>query len=206
MIHPNTELRFVNPTIGYGVFATAPIAKGTIVYVKDQLEIEITPHKFNQLSKACKDIVEKYSYIDGRGVRIVSWDNAKYVNHRCECNCMSCGYGFELAIQDIAADEEITDEYGLFNIPYPIEVSCNCTQCRNILLPTDLDTYHETWDHRVMEALGHVPEVAQPLWGFMDKETRTDLMSFLSGQSEYRSILALKYHWPQTRQRAAKRR
>lgn len=204
MIHPNTELRFVNPTIGYGVFAMAPMPKGTIIYVKDQLEIEITPHKFSQLNAACKDVVEKYSYIDSRGVRIVSWDHAKYVNHRCECNTMSAGYGFELAIRDIAKDEEITDEYGLFNIPYPVELSCNCTHCRKTLLPTDLDTYCDIWDSWVMDALRHVPEVAQPLWGFMDKEVRTELMSFLSGHSEYRSLINLKYHWPQAKHQAVK--
>ena len=38
MIHPNTRLGFVNEEIGYGVFATALIPKGTIVYVKDDLE------------------------------------------------------------------------------------------------------------------------------------------------------------------------
>ncbi|MHC5084588.1 MAG: SET domain-containing protein, partial [Planctomycetota bacterium] len=34
MIHPDTELRKVNETIGYGVFATRHIPKGTILYVK----------------------------------------------------------------------------------------------------------------------------------------------------------------------------
>jgi hypothetical protein len=39
MIHPHTCIRYVNPQIGYGVFATAFIPKGTIVYVKDDLEL-----------------------------------------------------------------------------------------------------------------------------------------------------------------------
>jgi len=30
VIHPDTELRFVNPDIGYGVFATRFIPKGSI--------------------------------------------------------------------------------------------------------------------------------------------------------------------------------
>jgi hypothetical protein len=206
MIHPHTELRFVNQAIGYGVFATAPIQKGTIVYVKDQLEIEITQRQFDQMDQAYQDVVEKYSYIDQRGVRIVSWDHGKYVNHSCECNSMSTGYGFEVAIRDISPNEEITDEYGLFNIPYPIKLSCNCTRCRKVLLPTDIDTYFEIWDARVLEAIRHVPEVAQPLWGFIDKEARTELMSFLSGHSEYRSVINLKYLWPPAEKRAEKRR
>ena len=34
MMHPSIELKPVNPQIGYGVFATAFIPAGTIVYVK----------------------------------------------------------------------------------------------------------------------------------------------------------------------------
>ncbi|MDH4318580.1 MAG: SET domain-containing protein [Desulfobulbaceae bacterium] len=194
MIHPNTELRFVNTEIGYGVFATASIPKGTIVYVKDQLEIEVTRHKFAKLDKSHQDIVEKYSYIDERGVRIVSWDHAKYVNHKCECNSMSTGYGFEIAIRDIAANEEITDEYGFFNISTPLAVNCGCVNCRRQILPNDLDTYAHVWDGHVKGALDKVPEVSQPLWDIMDLETRTSLMSYLSGQSEYRSVSHLKYN------------
>ena len=41
MLHPDTELRVVSADIGFGVFATALIPKGTIVYIKDPLEIEI---------------------------------------------------------------------------------------------------------------------------------------------------------------------
>ncbi|MDH5436552.1 MAG: SET domain-containing protein [Gammaproteobacteria bacterium] len=205
MIHPDTELRFVSDEIGYGVFATKPIPKGTIVYIKDSLEIEITKHRFSRLDSSHKDIVEKYSYIDERGVRIVSWDHAKYINHKCDCNSMSTGYGFEIAIRDIAVDEEITDEYGLFNIPVAIEVNCGCVDCRKILMPTDIDTYANDWDSQVMEAINNAANVDQPLWDIMDMETRTDLMSYLSGQSDYRSVADLKYESSRQNLRQPKR-
>lgn len=47
MIHPKTELRYINDTVGYGVFATDRIPKGTIVYVKDSLEITVSPADLN---------------------------------------------------------------------------------------------------------------------------------------------------------------
>ncbi|MCW8910940.1 MAG: SET domain-containing protein [Gammaproteobacteria bacterium] len=193
MIHPKTELRFVNSKIGYGVFATEFIPKGTILYVKDRLEIEITKNRFNKMDQTHKDIVEKFSYMDERGVRIVSWDHAKYINHKCDCNSMSSGYGFEIAIRDIARDEEITDEYGLFNIPDAIEISCGCHNCRQMLLPTDVDQHHMAWDLLVREAIEKLNEVEQPLWNMMDSGTRTDVMGFLSGRSEYKSVIHLKY-------------
>ena len=116
MIHPNTELKLINEHIGYGVFATADIPEGTIVYVKDSLELIVSPTDYLMHSEAMKDVIEKYSYIDEKGNRIISWDFAKYVNHCCNCNTISTGYGFEMAIRDIQKGEQITDEYGIFNL------------------------------------------------------------------------------------------
>lgn len=197
MIHPNTELRFVNKEIGYGVFATKAIPKGSIVYIKDALEIEISPQQYQMLDQHHQDIVEKYSYIDESGCRIVSWDHAKYVNHNCDCNVMSTGYGFEIAIRNINADEEITDEYGLFNIPYPININCGCLQCRKTLKVDDIDNFYPSWDEKVASALQQLLSVEQPLLHLMDAETKSSLMNFLSGQGRYRSVYNLKYcHLP----------
>ena len=194
MIHPKTELRFVNVEIGYGVFATEFIPRGTILYVKDGLEIEITRTRFRKMDKTHQDIVEKFSYIDERGVRIISWDHAKYINHRCDCNSMSTGYGFEIAIRDIQQDEEITDEYGLFNIPVPIDINCGCNNCRQVLLPTDVDEYYMAWDQQVEPAIRQINNVHQPLWDVLDTASRTEVMHYLSGQSPYCSVRKLKYH------------
>jgi hypothetical protein len=43
MQHPDTELKFVNSQVGYGVFATAFIPLGTIVYARCELDIAILP-------------------------------------------------------------------------------------------------------------------------------------------------------------------
>jgi uncharacterized protein len=193
VIHPNTELQFISQAIGYGVFATTAIPKGTIVYVKDVLDIEISPSAFNRLADEYKEIVEKFSYRDQDGVRIVSWDHAKYVNHRCDCNTMSTGYGFEIALRDIKAGEEITDEYGLFNIPIPMEITCGCPDCRNVLKPTDIDIYGDAWDGRVAEALGSLNHIYQPLWKTLDAETKTRLRAYFSEKHPYPSVRCLKY-------------
>lgn len=193
MIHPDTELRFVNKNIGYGVFATAAMPAGTVVYVKDPLEIKLTQKQFAALTEPYRTVAEKYSYIDQHGVRIISWDHAKYVNHRCDCNTMSTGYGFEIAIRDIRPGEEITDEYGLFNIEREIALACRCPNCRHVLRPSDVDTYCAIWDALVIEALNQVPRVTQPLWDFMDPLTRQDVMDYLNGQKAYRSVRSLKW-------------
>ena len=202
MIHPNTELKFVSDEIGYGVFTTAPIKRGTIVYVKDSLEIELTPRQFNRLDEFHRSIADKYSYIDHRGVRIISWDHAKYVNHRCDCNTISTGYGFEIALRDIDAGEEITDEYGLFNIPFAMPVHCGCSDCRKKLMPTDIDHYHERWDGWVQEALQCLSQIEQPLWDLLDAETQEEVQAYLQGRRPYRSVATLKWEKPAGRRKS----
>ena len=182
MIHPHTEVRFVNPTIGYGVFATQDIPFGTIVYVKDRLEIELSQAAFNTLDENHKAIAEKYSYIDENGIRILSWDHAKYVNHRCDCNTISTGYGFEIAIRNIGKGEEMCDDYGLFNLEDTIPIACGCVHCRKALRPDDIENYHQAWDQKIMPALGKITDVHQPLMKYMDDNTRNRLRAYLCGE------------------------
>jgi hypothetical protein len=192
MIHPATELRLVSAHIGHGVFATRRIPRGTITYVKDELEIELTPRQFERLDEAHRQIVDKYSYIDPRGRRVVSWDHAKYVNHRCECNTMSTGYGFEIALRDIEPGEEITDEYGLFNLTEPMQVDCGCRQCRKVVRPGDVTRLAAGWDRKVMVALADLPGVDQPLWHLVDGRTQRAVNAYLAGRQAYRSVATLE--------------
>ena len=194
MIHPDTELKYIHEDIGYGVFATRPMPRGTIVYVRDPLEIVVAPAEFHAMDLPYRSIVEKYSYRDETGSHIVSWDHAKYVNHRCDCNTMSCGYGFEIALRDIQAGEEITDEYGLFNIPYEIDICCDCMACRRVLRPDDIDRYHQKWDAGLRQALSALRQVEQPLWSAMDELTRSAVNAWLDGHAPYRSVYSLKFH------------
>ncbi|MBD3393646.1 MAG: SET domain-containing protein-lysine N-methyltransferase [Chitinivibrionales bacterium] len=142
MIHPATEVGFVSDTIGYGVFATARIPKGTITYVEDIFDIRVSPQAFAALDTGYREILDKYSCIDVAGTRIMSWDHAKYMNHSCNCNTIDTAYCFEIAIRDIEPGEEITDEYGLFNISEEVDLACKCPSCRGKLRPSDIDIYH----------------------------------------------------------------
>lgn len=193
MMHPNTQVRFINGSIGCGVFATGFIPKGTIVYVKDALELEVSAAQYAQLTPVLQEAVEKYSYIDERGYRILSWDHAKYVNHCCNCNTMSTGYGFEIAIRDIYPDEEITDEYGMFNLEYEMPLSCAQPNCRGKVGKADLDAYFAHWDEQVQSALELCAAVAQPLYPLIEAGIRKDLERYLAHLSEYRSVRGLKY-------------
>lgn len=193
MIHPHTELRFINHQKGRGVFATKNIPKGTVTYVKDLLEVEIQPDDPRLLDPKYRDLIETYSYIDGDGTRVVSWDHAKYVNHCCQCNTMSTGYGFEIAIENIKAGEEITDEYGMFNPANTMILSCEKSPCRQIVNGSDMAKYYPKWDGQVKEALKSYLDVDQPLEELLQPEIRELLYHYLKTGESYRSVSELKY-------------
>lgn len=169
VIHFDTELRFVNPAIGYGVFATRFIPKGTITWVRDRLDQTFTPEAIERLPPVYHEIVMKYSFIDARGRFVLCWDHARYVNHCCEPTCLSAGYDFEIAIRDIAAGEELTDDYGSLNLDYGFECHCGSARCRREIRPEDLLTFAGEWDHTVAGPFALIPSVPQPLWPFLDE-------------------------------------
>ena len=113
MLHPHTELRFVSAEIGYGIFATAFIPKGTIMWVKDELDRIIPKEKISELSPANLENLLKYSYRTSAGDYFFCWDLTRYVNHSFNPNSMLTALGFEIAINDIHPGDEIID--GNFN-------------------------------------------------------------------------------------------
>lgn len=193
MIHPNTELRFINDHVGYGVFATEDISEGTITYIKDSLEIVISPTDYLLHSEVMKEVIEKYSYIDQDGNRVISWDFAKYVNHCCNCNTISTGYGFEIAIRDIKKGEQITDEYGIFNLTTEMKVSCGMGHCRKTIKPDDFENHYKEWDEKIQQSISKLFGVEQPLMPFIEDETRKELDQFFQNPEDYKSVYALKY-------------
>jgi hypothetical protein len=188
MIHPNTEVKLVSKEIGLGVFATTLIPKGSITYILDEMEL-IYPENHPLLRNSNYKIhINKYSYIDNKGNRILSWDYAKYMNHYCNFNSISTGYGFEIAIRDIEAGEQITDDYGTLNIENPMKCGCEKPNCRKTIYPDDLMKYSDEWDLLIIDALKEVNKVNQPLMKFMDNQLKEDLDIYLSTGRSYNSI------------------
>ena len=188
MIHPDTELRFANPRIGHGVFATRFVPKGTITWVRDRLDQAFTPVAVGQLPAVYHDIILKYSFIDARGHFVLCWDHARFVNHSCTPTCRSAGYDFELAVRDIQPGEELTDDYGSLNLEYDFDCSCGAIACRRRIRPDDLLRYGDMWDVMVADAFRLIPTVSQPLWLLVDEKSAVE--SALAGRSPIASVKA----------------
>ncbi|GAB4529971.1 MAG: hypothetical protein Kow0063_07530 [Anaerolineae bacterium] len=193
MIHPDTRLKWINPHIGYGVFATAFIPMGTMVYVEDPLDIVIGPDSPLLHDPAYRHLISKYACIDTQGNRVISWDIAKYVNHCCHYNCLSTGYGFEIAVRNIQAGEELTDDYGVFNLEDELKLTCRYEDCRKVVRATDFDTYAGEWDAVLRRALQEFQKVPQPLLKYLNAQTYDELMGYLTSGHGYKSIQALRY-------------
>ncbi len=186
MVHPHTELRFVNDNIGWGVFATHPLPRGTIVWALDTLDQKFNPEQVACLPPYAQATLEKYSYIDARGRHILCWDHGRYFNHSCAANCLSLGYDFELAIRDIAAGEELTDDYGTLNPLSPFPCLCDAPDCRRAVQPDDFTRLGDRWNTRAREAFFLIPTVAQPLWEVVAE--RTDIEAALADPNRLRPI------------------
>ena len=170
MIHPHTELRFINDQIGYGVVATRLIPCGTITWVRDAFDQSLSAAQVERMAPIYRDIAAKYCFVDARGNLVLCWDLARYVNHSCDPSCRSAGYDFELAVRDIHPGEELTDDYGSLNLEYDFICCCGSAMCREKIRPDDLLRYADVWDQIVLEPFRLIPTVAQPLWSVVKEK------------------------------------
>lgn len=172
MIHPHTELRHVSDAIGVGVFATRDIARGTIVWVMDELDQKLSIERVRELGPRYEALLERYAYQGPDGERILCWDLARFVNHSCEANAVSTGWDFDIAVRNIAAGEEITNDYGALNLERSFACHCEAARCRRVVRPADFERLADVWDGRVSAVYPELLSVVQPLWKWVPSKRR----------------------------------
>jgi hypothetical protein len=192
MIHPDTEVRFINNDKGYGLFAVQFIARGTITWCLDALDREIQPAELAAYDTLYQEILLKYSFRNKRGNYIFCWDNCRYTNHSFMANCCLTPYEFQIAIRDIEPGEEITDDYGYLNIIEPFETAAEGGD-RTIVYPDDLLRYAARWDKQLAAAFPGMMQVAQPLQKFLPEKTWQTIQAIHQGEIEPLSISTCYY-------------
>lgn len=180
MLLPHVELRYVDETIGYGTFATRFIPKGTITWVRDALDQVFSTAQFEAMNPTYRSVLERYSYIDGAGDRILCWDHARFVNHSCRATCLAPGFDFEIAVRDILAGEELTDDYGTLNTEI-FNCCCRTPNCRSVVRAEDIFVYGDAWDALLLEAFPAVAKVPQPLWELVKE--KDEVAEVLAGRA-----------------------
>lgn len=194
MIIPWVKIVWISDLKGYGLFATRPIPKGTVTFVQDGLDIVISSEQLSGVDPKLQDYVEKYSYEDFLGNRVISWDLGKYMNHDDDANTLSTGYGFEIAVRDIEEGEEVTDDYRIFSTHHDLTF-----QNRNLSLE-EISPWPEhlikDWDVRCLAALKTIGTIEQPLQSFIAAEIWDESTALTKDDSKYRSVsesLPLRY-------------
>jgi uncharacterized protein len=79
MIHPHTKLVEINPVVGHGVVATRRIPRGTLTWVMDPLDRAIPEAELRGLGAAFAPLIDRWTFADGRGARVLCWDHGRYV-------------------------------------------------------------------------------------------------------------------------------
>lgn len=193
MIHPDTELRFINDKIGYGVVALKRIPKGTITWALDKLDRTFTPQEVSAMDDLYQQVLDKYTYRNAQGNHILCWDNARFVNHSSRSNCITTAYEFEIAVRDIDAGEELTDDYGYLNLEAPFEVIPEPGSNRTVVYPDDLLRYYPEWDNALLQSFPHLLQVEQPLLPLLEKGLQEKVKDIASGRRKMDSILHCYY-------------
>ncbi len=112
----------MSPYEGIGLFAAAPIAKGTVTWRFmpgfDQL---FAAEQIVALPEPARGELMRYVYLHGGSDKYVfCLDNARFMNHTGTPNTRGVNppgepYGHDVATRDIAAGEELTCDYREFD-------------------------------------------------------------------------------------------
>lgn len=197
MIHPDTELRFISPQIGFGIVATKLIPKGTITWAFDSLDRIISPQALADMDPLQQVFLHKYCYRDHHGDYVLCGDHARFVNHSFRSSCISTAYNCELAVRDIEPGEELTDDYGYLNPSEPFDCLPEPGSTRTQVLPDDLLHFHAEWDAQLRDAFREFNRVPQPLLYLLDPVHRQQVVAVAAGEQPMESILACYYHAPE---------
>lgn len=111
-----------SPIHGLGLFAAAPIAEGTIVWRYNVLfDRTIWVGEAAEMPAVARSYLERYAY--RRGDRLVlCGDDGRFVNHADAPNCVEAFDGCSVAARDIAAGEEITEDYSAYDDDTPTKI------------------------------------------------------------------------------------
>jgi SET domain-containing protein len=113
-----------SPIHGLGVFAAEPIPAGARVWeFTPGWDVEHDAAAVARLPPHVRAFLDHFGYVDPRldGHLVLCFDNARFMNHS---NAPNVGPNYELeahgpdfALADIAAGDELTVDYGLFDTP-----------------------------------------------------------------------------------------
>lgn len=172
MMHPHTQCTPIDSVVGAGVIATLPIPRGSLVWVMDALDQSIPESEIAQLPACWGPLVDRWTFSDGRRHRVLPWDHGRYVNHSCAPNCGGTEFGFEIALRDIEAGEQLSNDYAtLFMGPSEaFDCQCGAPNCRSVIDHRQVPEAVAAVRRALTQALDLIESAPQPLWPLLDAQ------------------------------------
>lgn len=125
MLHPATSPG-ISDVDGVGIFATASLPRGTIVWRRCAHCVELSPDDL----RACPDAVSRWYEEFGigldQGAVLVPCGGAHLFNHSCASSSVCINEEFGCLSRDVVAGEEITCNYLDFSFEKPWSFTCCC--------------------------------------------------------------------------------
>jgi len=123
--NPNTLLIKKSGIHGSGCYTTAPIPEGAYI-----VQYTGTILSKDQADELYNERPDTYLFCIGEGDYVVDGDSvAAFINHCCDANCETDEFGehiWIIATRDIAAGEELTYDYNLYDGDDDDEAVCHC--------------------------------------------------------------------------------
>jgi hypothetical protein len=193
MMHPHTELRYIDDSIGVGIFATKRIPKGTITWALDDLDQVFREDEVAALDPVRRSVVRKYAFRNQEGLYILCWDHGRFINHSFHANCVATAYDIQLAARDIEPGEQLCDDYGVLNMDEPFDCFPEEGSARTRVMPDDLLHYYEEWDAQATDAFRRFRHVDQPLRHLIKREFVGKIEGIVSRDERIDSVIATYY-------------
>jgi SET domain-containing protein len=137
-ISPRARKGAPSSIAGRGLFAAAPISAGEVVAVKGGHIVDTAT--MNSLP----EMLQNSEIQIAEGLHLVALTDDEYepvmlfINHSCEPNVGFAGNVVLVAMRDVAAGEELTTDYALFDTPTStMECSCGTPSCRGVITGDD---------------------------------------------------------------------
>jgi uncharacterized protein len=182
MLHPHTQVRYKNDIIGYGVFATASIPCGTILWVRDVLDSVFSQAYFDSLPAHYHALIDHYTFRNRLGDYVLCWDATRMINHSCAPTSAGTEFDFEVALRDLQIGDEITNDYALFNLKNHESFDCYCTEttCRDYISRVQYEDSKRTRRKELKHALQYVNSVPQPLSDLLTPQQLENCLKILT--------------------------
>jgi len=102
---------------GIGVHTAVPLPAGTrIWHFEEGVDWMIEPEALTRFPEPYQGRLRAYCYLDAdSGLYVLCGDNGKYMNHSFAPNCIDPPGESTITVRDIAAGEELTCDYRMFD-------------------------------------------------------------------------------------------